>query len=452
MSGCHDGGDPVSACFVRDAAAVITRVDDAMSEVLGWRADQLVGRPSTGFIHPEDQPSAIAAWFSMLSAPGDTRVWRGRYQSADGTWKWVETLNRNQLDDPIDPAVYSTMTPITVDQVSAEEELRARKQLLSRLSDALPVGLFQIDGDRHVTFTNDRFHAIVGCPPAATADAQFVSVITEDKIRLDAVLSAVLSDEPVDDIEIRLQPAPASPDLLPGERVCVLAMRPLTDSDGTVTGAIGCLSDVTDRAQLRRELELRAATDSLTSCMNRARTLELLADVLSDQATSGAPTAIMYIDLDEFKAVNDRFGHAAGDRLLEIAARRLRGAVRDDDEIGRIGGDEFLVICPDVDTTFTALAIGERLTGALTATIRIEPHTVELRASVGIAWTDEPIGADAFIARADHAMYQAKRAQRLSVGARPSLYAIGEGDRSDELAPASHDRTGKALPDTRRVV
>jgi PAS domain-containing protein len=158
-----------------------------------------------------DQPSAVGAWFSMLTAPGDTRVWRGRYQSADGAGKWVETVNVNRLDDPDRPMVATTMALITVDQVSAEEELRARTQLLSRLSDAPPDGLFQFDTDRHITFTNDRFHAIVGCAAAATTDAQFPTVVAEDQIRLGAMLAAVLTDEAVDDIDIRLEPPITEP-------------------------------------------------------------------------------------------------------------------------------------------------------------------------------------------------------------------------------------------------
>ena len=403
--------DPATASFTRDAAAVITSVDDAMLDVLGWSPERLVGRPSTVFIHPEDQPSAIAAWFTMLSAPGDTRVWRGRYQGADGTWKWVETVNVNRLDNPDDPVVASTMSLVTPDQVGVEEELRARKELLSRLSDALPVGLFQIDAQQLITFTNDRLHSILGFPAAATAHAQFANVVPDDLIRLDAVLAAVLANEQVDDIDVRLQLPNAASGVL-AERVCVLAMRPLTDSAGNVSGAIGCLSDITDRVQLRRELEIRASVDGLTSCLNRVTTLELLTRTLVRQAETGRPTAIMYVDLDHFKVVNDRFGHAAGDRLLEIAARRLDAAVRDGDRVGRIGGDEFLVICPGVDDAETALQIGGRLAEALTASISFGRHTVELRASIGVAWTDRPLDPDTFVAQADSAMYRSKQAER----------------------------------------
>jgi diguanylate cyclase (GGDEF)-like protein/PAS domain S-box-containing protein len=401
------GQDALSASFTRNAAAMMTTVDDVMFHVLGWRPDQLVGRPSTDFIHPEDQVSAVGAWFAMLNAPGETRVWRGRYQGADGTWKWVESVNLNRLNDPDNPVVYSTMTLVSAEQVGFEEELRARRQLLSRLSDALPVGLFQIDADRQVTFTNDRFHIIVGCPPAATVEAQFAAVIPADLVLLEAVLSAVLGEQQVDDIDLRLRPS--TTDGASSERVCELAMRPLTDSSGNVSGAIGCLSDVTERVQLRRELEIRATIDGLTSCLNRNTTLALLATTLARQADAGGATGVVFVDLDGFKVVNDRFGHAAGDRVLEIASRRLRSASRPDDAVGRVGGDEFLVICPNVENSAVALDIGRRLAETLSANISIGSDMVELRASIGVAWTDGPLDADAFVAQADSAMYQSKQ-------------------------------------------
>jgi diguanylate cyclase (GGDEF)-like protein/PAS domain S-box-containing protein len=400
-----------TAAFTRDAAALITAVDSSMVEVLGWRPDQLVGRASTGFIHPEDQASAVAAWFAMLSAPGDTRTWRGRYQAVDGSWKWVETVNVNRLDDPGRPEVSSTMTLVTVEQVSVEEELRAREQLISRLSDALPVGLFQIDAERRVTFTNDRFHTIVGCRRAATTDAQFVTLAPKDRVLLDTMLTAVLADQEVDDIDIHLS-IPTGPAASPAAaRVGVLALRSLTDDGGRVTGAIGCLSDITERVHLQQELQIRASTDGLTTCLNRSTTLELLETSLTRQGDANSGTAIMFVDLDHFKRVNDRHGHGVGDQVLQIAARRLASALREGDRIGRLGGDEFLVICPKVDNAGTARELGHRLADAITADITIGKDIIELRASIGVAWTDQPLQADTFIAQADTAMYQSKQAR-----------------------------------------
>lgn len=392
--------------MTRDAAGLITAVDPAMLDLLGWRPEQLVGQPSTRFIHPEDQASAVAAWVDMITAPGSSRVWRGRYRTAVGAWQWVETVN---CLGEVDQLVHSTMRAVTVEQVSVEEELRARTQLLSLLSDALPVGLVQIDTAGRVSFTNDRLHAIVGTSSSATLAAQLANVVGEDLDDLDAALAAVLAHQPVDDIELRL-------DIGGVPRVCLLSLRALTDNDGVVTGAIGCISDVTDSVQLRRELEIRASVDQLTSCFNRAATLELLGSTLrAREAEASLGTAVVFIDLDRFKPVNDVFGHAVGDRLLIDAADRLHAATRGSDLVGRIGGDEFLVICPGVDSPAAAVEIADRIAAALTAEIDVGVGVVALRASVGVAWTADELDADGFIAQADAAMYQSKRDETSTV-------------------------------------
>jgi diguanylate cyclase (GGDEF)-like protein len=189
----------------------------------------------------------------------------------------------------------------------------------------------------------------------------------------------------------------------------MLSLRALTDGDGIVSGAVGCLSDVTYRVLLRRELEVRASVDKLTSCLNRAATLELLERTMVTPHETCKGNAVIFIDLDRFKSVNDRFGHAAGDSVLMAMADRLRAAVRDCDQIGRMGGDEFLVVCPGVDSSALAVTIAERIATAMTTTVDLGLGPVGLRASVGVAWTAEALHPDTFIAQADSAMYESKR-------------------------------------------
>ncbi len=320
-------------------------------------------------------------------------------------------------------------------QKIAEEEIAKslfREQLLSRLSESLPVGLFQIDTAGRITFTNDRLHAIVARPPAATIQEQMAGAVAEDRPVLEAAVEAVLADQPVDDIEIRLL-LPSTDDAAasPVERVCLMSLRALTDSSGAVSGAVGCLSDVTDPVQLRRQLEVRASVDTLTSCLNREASLELLRRSTTAASGERQGRALIYLDIDQFKSVNDRYGHAAGDRVLVAAADRLRSAVRDCDLIGRIGGDEFLVICPQVDSPEQAVRIADRLASAMTATVDVQLAVVELRTSVGVAWTREALDADAFIAQADSAMYDSKRTGRTGV----SLFtaAVDPGPTSSPL-------------------
>jgi diguanylate cyclase (GGDEF)-like protein/PAS domain S-box-containing protein len=391
----------------RNAAAMITSVDDEISDVLGWAPDEIIGRPSTDFVHPEDQPSAVAAWFEMIAAPGEVRTWQGRYRTRDGAWQWVECVNVNRLADPDNAVVLTTMRRVAVDQVSLAEELRARKQLLSRLSDAMPVGMFQVDTDRTITFTNDRLHMILGHSASATIDAQFSMVDQRDRSLFDSALTAALADGAVDDIELRFWRS--SDDAAQVEHVCMLSMRPLTDSEGEVTGAVGCVSDVTAQVELRRQLEIRANTDELTSCLSRAKILETLGIALERRDDRHGGTGVIFVDLCGFKVINDRFGHAAGDRVLTVAASRLTSAVRPYDLVGRFGGDEFLVVCPRVDTALIAFEVAQRIHGSLSDPVNVASVVIALRASVGVAWSADLIDVDMLVAQADQAMYESKR-------------------------------------------
>jgi len=410
MPETSDARDP-SCVLIRNEMGGIVAAYGEVFDVLGWTAEEVLGLSSTTLIHPEDQTSAITAWLQMIETPGATAAWRGRYRARAGTWRWVESMNTNNLDDPNEPCVTSSLRPVTVEQVGIEEELRSRKQLISRLSDSLPVGLFQIDLRRHLTFTNDRLHVIIQTPAAATTEAQFAAVHPDDRERLETALTAVLADELVDDLELRFQ-LPTGDGDGRETRVCLLSLRSLTDSVEVVTGAIGCVSDVTDSVRLRRELQVRANVDALTGCLNRSATLELLELALDEGATNGAGLAVIFVDLDDFKSVNDRYGHATGDAILIAASRRMRAGLRSEDHVGRLGGDEFLVICPNVPSRQHAIDVAGRLDATLQGAVAVDGHTIELRATLGLAWTHDEISPDELVAQADQAMYKSKQVRR----------------------------------------
>jgi diguanylate cyclase (GGDEF)-like protein/PAS domain S-box-containing protein len=402
---------PEAVCgLVRNEAGVITAVDDAVLDLLGWTPEQLIGSPSTALIHPNDQAAAVHAWFSMIGAPGSTKTWRGRYRRADGTWCWIEAINTNRLDDPAHPGVYTLMSPAPSDYVSVEEELRARNELVLRLFDALPVGTFQLDRDRQIHSANARLHVILGTPPAADLASQFAVVTDDDRTLLDGAVASVLAGDEVDDLELRFHAFVPRPDRL-SLRVCQISMRALTDGVGGITGAIGTLSDVTERVELRRELELRASTDSLTGCLNRGAAFELLDRALRNIALTKTGVTAIFLDLDGFKRINDRYGHAVGDEALFVVANRIRAALRTHDVVGRIGGDEFLVVCPDTMTAEEGHAVATRICESIRGDMPTAAAKLTLEASVGTAWTqEEDESADTLIAQADTAMYRSKEA------------------------------------------
>ncbi|MGY6500524.1 MAG: putative bifunctional diguanylate cyclase/phosphodiesterase [Acidimicrobiales bacterium] len=394
----------------KSEAAEFIEVDPEITKILGWSPEDLIGTRGLDVIHPDDEERAIENWMSMLSSAGDGQRTRLRQRRKDGSYIWMEFVNINRLDDPDHRDVYGQMIDIS-DEMAAHEALRAREQLMNRLAEALPTGVLHVNADRQVLYTNERLHEIVGLGSASTIDEQLLTVVADDRDALDAAVTGALSGVDTE-IEVRIRPV-GSGDL----RLCHLTLRSLTEQDGTVNAAIVTVADVTDSVRLRTELEERATLDDLTRCHNRAAAMRVLDEHLVD---TDRRLAVMFIDLDRFKAINDELGHAAGDELLIVAAQRLRGVVRPGDIVGRIGGDEFLVICPAIGGPDDAVEMAESIATVLRREVTLGSVTVDMRASVGVAWSQPGReSADAIVARADAAMYESKRR---AVG-RPVSYA-----------------------------
>jgi len=405
---------PKVALIRKNELAFILQIDSATSEILGWSSEEMVGRRTLEFIDPEDHQRAISSWMDMLRIPGSRRRVRLRHRHRDGSWVWFEITNHNLLNDPAHGCILTEMLDVS-EEMAAQDALREREHLLRRLTEALPLGIFQVDTERRIVYRNARLASIVGRADAATVEKQLAAVIPDDRQPLEAALDAVLIDGRDRDVEIGVRRNRRD------VRRCTLNLRALTDEAGTVTGAIACVADVTENVRMREELEHRATYDVLTRCLNRASILGALDRALSHQR-SAVGTGVVFVDLDHFKVLNDRLGHAAGDALLVEVAKRLMTSVRGHDVVGRLGGDEFLVVCAEVESADRALQIAERIADALAAhTVDLGDEQVMARASIGVAWSaGEQIDADFLVARADQAMYESKR-QRLG---RPVLETL----------------------------
>jgi diguanylate cyclase (GGDEF)-like protein/PAS domain S-box-containing protein len=398
---------PRTARVRQNEVGAFLSVDNAITRILGWSEDELVGRLSLDIIHPDDHQLAIDNWMEMLAARAPSSRVRLRHRHRDGSWVWMEITNQNLLADPEHACVVAEMVNIS-DEMAAHESVRAREQLLDRLAEALPVGVIQVDGDGTVAYTNSRLHAILGVPRAATIEEQIAPVRAADRAGLTDAFDAVLQRRYDSDIEVHLE-APPGGDGKEGRR-CLFSIRALTAESSEVTGSIVCVTDVTESARLRDELHLRATFDDITGCRNRATTLAALDDLLSGSAAENRP-AVCFVDLDRFKEVNDELGHAAGDELLGVVGRRLQRAVRAGGIVGRIGGDEFLVIIPGVTGAQRAMVTARRLARTFDHPVRLKHGHLECRASVGVAWSPDPgLDAEGLMAMADAAMYEAKRA------------------------------------------
>ena len=185
---------------------------------------------------------------------------------------------------------------------------------------------------------------------------------------------------------------------------------PLSEPDGQPYGAMSTYADVTGRVERERRIRHEADTDDLTGLANRRALGRMLNAALLRAEVHELAVGVLMLDLDGFKAVNDRFGHAAGDTALREVATRLRRSVRDRDMVARTGGDEFVVVLADLSTDENAAhEAAERIEAAFVPPLRLANADVQLRAAVGVAcFPKDGRELDALLAAADRAMYARK--------------------------------------------
>ena len=385
----------------KDAGAVITWAEPALTQILGWSLEELVGRRIIELVHPDDRETGIVNWLELLDAPGPGRPVRLRHLHRDGSWVWLQVTNDNRLDDPVHNDVLAEMVDIS-EEMGALEALHAREQLLRQLTETVPVGLLHADLGGNLLYSNSRMAELSGVAVANTLSGHLAKVVPEDRRRLDAALLAAAEGAP-SDVDVAM--ASGGEDAL---RHCHISLRPLYNEWGGLSGFTGCVEDTTATVRHSQALEVRATTDPLTGCLNRSATLAQIQDLLDGGDTG---TAVIFVDLDGFKPVNDDLGHAAGDDVLVQVAARLRASVRSGDAVGRLGGDEFVVVCPSVTSAEDALDVAEQICSrAFDQPLDVAGAALAMRASLGVAWSDRT-GADALVLvqQADAAMYQAKR-------------------------------------------
>lgn len=198
---------------------------------------------------------------------------------------------------------------------------------------------------------------------------------------------------------------------LDGKRWFGWAMKGVTDEKGRIIAVVGIGRDVTERKKAEQEITKLAHYDTLTGLPNRSLLYDRLSQALTKRTTTMA--AVLFIDLDRFKQVNDVFGHQVGDQLLQEASRRLKTCVRSSDTVARLGGDEFVVLLPEILKCSQAGAIASKITSAMSHPFCLDGHELHSGASIGVAlYPADGADVDTLLKHADIAMYQAKEAGR----------------------------------------
>lgn len=289
-----------------------------------------------------------------------------------------------------------------------ESELRYRK--LADYSHDVVVRM-RADGQRLYVSPSSR--DILGWEPAQMLEPGFALVHPDDRaIQLQTIAAVVASGKTVT-ASYRMRHKL-------GHYVWMeAAARPIPGADGAATDIMFAGRDISERVAAeqalqarRRELELQARVDSLTGLANRRQFDERLALALARSRRQGLAVALMYMDIDHFKAVNDNFGHAVGDEVLRIFGQRLSTCVRAGDLAARLGGDEFVVLVEDLSSPATAEVIAKKLVATMGETIALEGSDLHVTTSIGIAFSMRPAVAKELTAAADSALYLAKKAGR----------------------------------------
>lgn len=397
---------PRTATMRKSEHAVILDIDDRASRMLGWAPGQMAGKRSTEFLHPDDHERVIVAWLDLLAKKGSQRV-RSRHRCADGSWLWIETEHSflPAESEGEKATVLAELTDIS-DEMKAHEDLGSRERLFRRLAESLPLGVLQIDADRGLLYVNERLARIVGAAAPPTLAEIVAAVDAPSRPAFDAALEAALHRGLDRELEVTLNAVSG------GERR-TLSVNVISLGQGEgVPGALCCFTDITESARLREELRAKASYDTLTGCHNRATVMAFL----SEHLATGNRAAAIFVDLDNFKPINDEFGHEAGDELLVHIAQRLQGIGDSRGMTGRLGGDEFLIVVTGLSTEPEAVAFADAVGALVREPVALADMTVIPSASVGVALSRPGEDARSLIKRADAAMYLAKARGRRERG------------------------------------
>ena len=195
-----------------------------------------------------------------------------------------------------------------------------------------------------------------------------------------------------------------------------LLVSPIKSESGDIVHVLALMEDISPRKELEEHLLRQATFDPVTGLPNRALVLDRLSQALAQVRRRDMRAALLFVDLDGFKQVNDTHGHEAGDRVLEEAAARMSDCVREPDTVGRLGGDEFAVILPNVDGVDSAEVVARKILAVFDQPFRVDRHHLRLSASIGVSVSPRH-GEDpkTLMRNADAAMYRVKAGGRNGV-------------------------------------
>lgn len=286
------------------------------------------------------------------------------------------------------------------------EQLSQSEERFRLLSASSSTGIYQADNSGKCIYTNDRLSEISGLSAEEITEKGWMSSIhDDDKKRVQSLWNACVAERVTQVFDCRFNIGNGMMSWATGH----IAL--LTDSKNLPMGYLITISDVSDLKQAHTQLEHLAFYDVLTGLANRRLFRDRLENLLEQVARHNNHLALLFIDVDHFKHVNDTLGHDAGDELLRVLAKRFTDTVRSADTVARLGGDEFTIILSEVKDPFAVSQVSENIIKAIEKPIKLKKHAQEitLTASIGIAMAPtNSDNAEALVKQADMALYKAK--------------------------------------------
>ena len=386
----------------------VMMANDALRRLLGYSQQMFSSMSFYDYTHPDDVEHNRELFERLVTGEIEHFELDKRFLHADGHIVWGHLTSSLLRDEQGHPQLVIGMLQDVTETRRLQLELETAERRYRTLVEQVPAVVYVAPPDLESpwTYVSPRIVELIGrpCEHPESERAHFRELVLEE-------------DRPTIHSAFAQLGLTGGAEQVAGSTTITFRIR---GDDGllrwirddfavvaTADGGVelrGVLLDVTHEKQLEGELEHLAFHDPLTNLANRRRFRDEVAQWHGD-ATAGA---VLYLDLDGFKDVNDTLGHAVGDQLLQTVARRLQGALRSDDLAARLGGDEFGVLLRHVDDEDEALAISRRLHELICARLVLGEHLVEIGASIGVAMFTADSTADSVLRDADLAMYRAK--------------------------------------------
>ncbi|HEU0234519.1 MAG TPA: EAL domain-containing protein [Gallionella sp.] len=382
-----------------DLSGYITEWNKGAEQQFGYTAEEAIGKNILFLYADEDEDVLFHEAF--LEHGGREMVVKRRKKSGEVFWASLSlSLSRDVRGNPT--AILGYLVDIT-ERLKTEAELRLQAAIFEYSDE----GIIVTDVAKRILSVNRSFTKITGYE-AHESIGQLPSMLKSglhDQAFYDE-MDASIADNGLWIGELWKQHKS-------GENFPVwMSTSGVRNQDGLVTHYFSVFTDLTERKNTEQQIYRLAYHDALTGLPNRARLYTLLRQALLEAQRNKTHGAILFIDLDRFKQINDSLGHAYGDILLKEVARRLAASLRGEDIIARIGGDEFLVALVDIAKHEDASIVAQKILDNLSLPLMVEGHELQISASIGISiYPDDGDDAETLIKNADIAMYRAKQGE-----------------------------------------